>query len=140
MYVQAALQEVRGTLLSKKRELCRLCRDEEHLDSPMAAAQEEYDEMLLELQHQQQELSMLKVEEECAWLTDEEGVIRYLEAVQAAVTAREEELANVLKVRSHSNAFDSAVLVPLTVFGLFDVGAAGARDARAAGARAGQPA
>ena len=100
--VQAALQEVRGTLLSKKRELCRLCRDEEHLDSPMAAAQEEYDEMLLELQHQQQELSMLKVEEECAWLTDEEGVIRYLEAVQAAVTAREEELANVLKVRSHT--------------------------------------
>ena len=126
--VQAALQEVRGTLLSKKRELCRLCRDEEHLDSPMAAAQEEYDEMLLELQHQQQELSMLKVEEECAWLTDEEGVIRYLEAVQAAVTAREEELANVLKVRSHM-ASDSTVLVLLTVCWHSAVGAAGARDA-----------
>ena len=106
---------MRGTLLSKKRELCRLCRDEEHLDSPMAAAQEEYDEMLLELQHQQQELSMLKVEEECAWLTDEEGVIRYLEAVQAAVTAREEELANVLKVRSHRHVSEPTVLVPLTV-------------------------
>ena len=128
MYVQAALQEVRGTLLSKKRELCRLCRDEEHLDSPMAAAQEEYDEMLLELQHQQQELSMLKVEEECAWLTDEEGVIRYLEAVQAAVTAREEELANVLKVRSHRQLSELiVVLVPLTVCTVVLV--AGARDA-----------
>jgi hypothetical protein len=82
---QAALLDVRRNLYSRKRELCRLCREEEGLGTgAMAKAQEEYDEILL------------KFEQQCLWLTDDESAIRYLEHVQLQVAEREDELANVV--------------------------------------------
>lgn len=94
---QEALSDVRRSLYSKKRELCRLCRDEEGLGSgAMAKAQEEYDELLLLLHDQREERDLLKVEEQCQWLLDEESVIRYLEHVQQQVTERQDELSNVM--------------------------------------------
>ena len=100
---QAALLDVRRKLLRKKRELCRLCREEEGLGGgTMARAQEEYDEILLQLQDQREELALLKVEEQCLWLTDEESVIRYLEHVQQQVAEREDELANVMALEKET--------------------------------------
>lgn len=100
---QAALLDVRRKLLRKKRELCRLCREEEGLGGgTMARAQEEYDEILLQLQDQREELALLKVEEQCLWLTDEESVIRYLEHVQQQVAERGDELANVMALEKET--------------------------------------
>jgi hypothetical protein len=97
------LLDVRRNLLRKKSELCRLCREEEGLGAgTMAKAQEEYDEILLQLQDQRDELALLKVEEECCWLTDDESVIRYLEHVQQQVAEREDELANVMALEKET--------------------------------------
>ena len=94
---QAALLDVRRKLYSKKRELCRLCREEEGLGTGATArAQEEYDEILLMLRDQREERDLLKFEQQCHWLTDDESAIRYLEHVQLQVAEREDELANVV--------------------------------------------
>ena len=94
---QAALLDVRRNLYSRKRELCRLCREEEGLGTgAMAKAQEEYDEILLMLRDQREERDLLKFEQQCLWLTDDESAIRYLEHVQLQVAEREDELANVV--------------------------------------------
>ena len=95
---QQALLDVRRNLYSKKRELCRLCREEEGLDGAKAQAQQEYDEMLLLLVDQREERDLLKVEQQCYWLTDDESVIQYLEHVQQRVAEREDELANVMEL------------------------------------------
>lgn len=65
--MQSALLTVRKQLATKKRALCRLCRDEEGLDSAMQAAQAEFDEVLLQLQDRRESLALLRTEQKCAW-------------------------------------------------------------------------
>jgi hypothetical protein len=96
---QQALLDVRRNLYSKKRELCRLCREEEGLGTgAKAKAQQEFDDMLLLLRDQREERDLLKIEQQCHWLTDDESVIQYLEHVQQQVAEREDELANVMEL------------------------------------------
>ena len=98
--LKAELREVTNRLAAKKRALCALCRDEENLESlpDMYSAQEEYDEALLRLQEKQDECSLLRLEHECSWLTDNDGVVTYLEQVQHRVDKKEKELKQICEL------------------------------------------
>lgn len=108
---QQALLDVRRNLYIKKREVSRLCREQEgHGYGPFGQAQQEYDEMMLLLHDQREELDLLKVEQQCHWLTDDESVIQYLEHVQQQVTEREDELTFIMELERETLERQQAML------------------------------